>query len=148
MALRTRFELPHPLVLYKHLLRQSTFFPDDAIKYHIQTLVRTKFRQGQRCRDITEAEQSQYDAFTYLKRITRANFGAIEESSWVVGHTYGMLGPVNDIKAEVAHERRSARGAEVEAQMQRDLNFVMPRWGDLPDTRTPQTVHVGRNLCV
>jgi hypothetical protein len=32
--------------------------------------------------------------------------------------------------------------------MQRDLNFVMPRWGDLPDTRTPQTVHVGRNLCV
>jgi len=144
MALRTRFELPHPLVLYKHLLRQATFLPDAALQYHVLALTKQKFRQRRHSRRIEEAEQGSYEAFTHLKRIVRANYGAVEEMAWLVGHAYGFIGPVIAIK-QVAAERRSVNkglatitAAGTATSLATDgasVPFAMPKWGQLPDMR-------------
>jgi hypothetical protein len=92
---------PKAHTLYRHLLKQSRRLEDPASRYFFQTQTRNQFRHsGGHSFSMVgsmiqpKREQQLNKALYHLARITRANMGVPEDMEYVVGMTYGLIGPV------------------------------------------------------
>lgn len=92
---------PRPLVLYKHLLRQSKMFFDDATQYYFIKTIRHEFRKHSGLTNRDDINERLGEALTHLKRLVRANAGYKPDAISILGFTYGFLGPVISLRNKV-----------------------------------------------
>jgi hypothetical protein len=69
-----------PLVLYKHMLRESSFFFDDVGGWYLQMRIKEQFRRGKGEADPEKVSQLVGKARTGFKRILLANEGSLVDS--------------------------------------------------------------------
>ena len=96
---RVRPIYPAPTVLYRHILRQAKALPDPASRYFFQTQARRQFRTP--IRD-TPIDQRLNKAMHSLIKLTHANIGHSAGLEYVIGLTYGFVGPVIKERAKVS----------------------------------------------
>jgi hypothetical protein len=98
--LKLRPIYPRPLVLYKHLLRQSQAFFDEATRYNYHVILRDSFRKSANLTGYAKICQKDI-AFDHLKRLIRANAGSSEDATHIIGLTYGFVGPLVALRYKV-----------------------------------------------